>query len=113
MRRSGLYYRACAEREWRDAFGVNDRYSETWSEYRKWRNRAWLAAWGFLPQKLLISLVLRAFPSSAIADYVCAACGMASILVVFVVGRICVEVVVSQQCSFGPKVCALWAAEVC
>ena len=27
--------------------------------------------------------------------------------------EICVEVVVSQQCSFGPKVCALWAAEVC
>lgn len=27
--------------------------------------------------------------------------------------EICVEVVVSQQWSFGPKVCALWAAEVC
>jgi hypothetical protein len=27
--------------------------------------------------------------------------------------EICVEVLVSQQCSFGPKVCALWAAEVC
>jgi hypothetical protein len=27
--------------------------------------------------------------------------------------EICVEVVVSQQCSFGPKVCALWAAEAC
>ena len=27
--------------------------------------------------------------------------------------EICVEVVVSQQCSFDPKVCALWAAGVC
>ena len=41
---------------------------------------------GFLPGMFLISLVLRAFPRSAIADYVWAACGIAWILVVFVVG---------------------------
>jgi len=67
---------------------VSNGYSETWPEYRKARNRALLATLGFLPGMFLISLVLRVFPRSAIADYVWAACGFAGILAVLGTGAV-------------------------
>src|SRR6266853_6755137 len=51
---------------------------------------------GFLPGMFLISLILRAFPRSAIGDYVWAACGIAWILVVFVVGHIAQTLIFSR-----------------